>query len=115
LRESVLNNGEQARQLLPQDVTAAGAPLNPATRREGPSLVLWLSRAVAIGVSLTAFLVLAAWMLVKTPHKSDVMSSDVVMNANTAVGLGIAALALWLLAGPSAPAWRQRESKKEKK
>jgi len=36
------------------------------------------------------------------------MPSDVVMNANTALGLGFAALALWLLAGPATPSWRQR-------
>ncbi len=59
-------------------------------------------------MSLTAFLVLFAWMVVKTPHTSEVMSSDVVMNANTAAGLAVAALALWLLAGPASPSWRQR-------
>jgi PAS domain S-box-containing protein len=85
-----------------------GTPLNPTTGHQEPSPFRWLSRGVALGVSMTAFLVLGAWILVKRPHTSDVMSSNVVMNANTAVGLWVAALALWLLAGPTAPAWRQR-------
>jgi PAS domain S-box-containing protein len=61
-------------------------------------------------VSLAAFLVLAAWVLVKSPYSNAVMPSDVVMNADTALGLGVAALALWLVSGPAAPAWRQRFS-----
>ena len=36
------------------------------------------------------------------------MPSHVAMNANTAVGLALASLALWLLAGPATPRWRQR-------
>jgi two-component system cell cycle sensor histidine kinase/response regulator CckA len=76
--------------------------------RLGPSPALWLSRGVAVGVSLAAFLVLAAWVLVKSPHSTAVMPSDVVMNADTALGLGVAALALWLLSGPATSSWRQR-------
>jgi len=57
---------------------------------------------------MLAALVLAAWVLEDPLHKSTVMSSHVAMNANTAVGLAIAALALWLLAGPESPPWRRR-------
>ena len=73
-----------------------------------PSHALWLSRAIAIGVFLLAVLVLAARALETPLHTSAVMSSNVAMNANAAVGLAMASLALWLLAKPATAPWRQR-------
>jgi len=73
-----------------------------------PSHALWLSRALAIGVFVLAALVLAARALENPLHASAVMSSNVPMNANAAVGLAMASLALWLLAVPATAVLRQR-------
>jgi PAS domain S-box-containing protein len=73
-----------------------------------PSHAFWLSRAIAIGVFLLAAVVVAAWVVGNPLHKSVVMPSEVAMNANTAVGLAMASLALWLLVGPATAPWRKR-------
>jgi PAS domain S-box-containing protein len=63
---------------------------------------VWLARLVAIGVLLLAVVVLAGWAL-DNPLLTGALPGQVAMKANTAVGFGLTALALWLLVGRAAP------------
>ncbi len=61
-----------------------------------------------MGVFALAVVVFADWMAGSGPQQITVMPSRVAMNANTATALAMAAVALWLLAGPVAAYWRRR-------
>lgn len=73
--------------------------------RAGVRGAAWFVRTAAVGVLLLAAIALVGWLL-NRPLLASGLPGYVAMKANTAIALAVAALALWLLRDPAAPAPR---------